>query len=153
MSRSHGKRCRRLIAIYLSGILPVELWLPSVLGYVPAPEVIGMVIERLRLVLKPRDLETPPPAHFPYPGMADFLEWSVYQGWMRDYLHYLKWYAEIALNPSVSLQDLHDPPTYIRTWYRPKTDLSVFKFGLRYRMCDWIDDIVRRGHAVKILQS
>lgn len=32
---------------------------------------------------------------------------------MHMYLNYLKWYAEVALNPSASLQDFVDPPTYV----------------------------------------
>lgn len=89
-SRKHGKRVRRLLIMRLYGMLPTTLWLSCALGWVPSPEVIGAVIERLREHFVPRDPVEPPLDLFSQPGMRDFLEWSLYQGWMRSYLKYLK---------------------------------------------------------------
>ena len=46
--------------------------------------VIGRVIERLREHFFPKDPLMPPDAAFPYPGigMKDFLEWSLFRGWL-----------------------------------------------------------------------
>lgn len=51
----------------------------------------------------------PPAEHFPwYEGLFRMVSLR-----MHMYLNYLKWYAEVALNPSASLQDFVDPPTYV----------------------------------------
>lgn len=147
-SRTHGKRVRRLIALRLYGILPLYIWFHCILGYFPSPEVIGAVIERLREHYAPVDPRLPPLAHFPYPGMHDFLEWSLYRGWMEQYLKYLKWYCKVALNPSAELQDFLDPPVYVATWHRPKVDLSTFRFGVMFRVIDWVSEETVRGRAV-----
>lgn len=129
-------------------MLPATLWLSVVLGYVPSPEVIGAVIQRLREHFVPREPVEPPLGHFPYPGFRDFLEWSLYQGWMRSYLKYLSWYCKVALNPSADLRDFIDPPVYIRTWHRPKVDLSTFRFGVMFRVVDWVSEETKRGRRV-----
>lgn len=100
---NHGKRCRRLLIMRYYGMLPCTLWLAVAVGYVPRPEVLGRVIDRLREHFVPKDPITPPDVVFPYPGMRDFLEWSLYQGWMRQYLAYLQWYCAVALDPCVSV--------------------------------------------------
>lgn len=72
-SRRHGKRVKRLIALQLYGKLPIYIWLTLVLGYVPRPEVIGAVIQRLREHLAPQDPVRPPAGHYPYPGIKTTL--------------------------------------------------------------------------------
>lgn len=79
-------------------------WLAVAVGYVPRPEVLGRVIDRLRAHFVPKDPITPPDVVFPYPDMRDFLEWSLYQGWMRQYRAYLQWYCAVALDPCVSVE-------------------------------------------------
>ncbi|KAI9074372.1 hypothetical protein K1719_043666 [Acacia pycnantha] len=119
---THGKRCRRLLIMRYYGMLPCILWLAVAVGFVPSPEVLGRVIDRLREHFLPRDPIVPPDVTFPYPGMRDFLEWSLYQGWMKQDLTYLQWSCSVALDPCISLEAFVDPPIYIRTWYSPKVD-------------------------------
>lgn len=106
------------------------------------------MIERLREHYAPVDPRLPPSSHFPYPGMCDFLEWSLYRGWMDQYLKYLKWYCTVALSPSAKLQDFLDPPVYVATWHRPKVDLSTFRFGVMFRIIDWVSEETLRGRRV-----
>ncbi|KAI4297997.1 hypothetical protein L6164_037851 [Bauhinia variegata] len=106
------------------------------------PQVIGRVVDRLRDHFIPRDPITPPDEVFPYPGMRDFQEWSLYQGWMRQYLTYLKWYCSVALAPDVSIDAFIDAPIYIRTWHSPKVDLSTFRFGVMFRVYDWVTELL-----------
>lgn len=82
--------------------------------------------------------------HFPYPGFRDFNEWSVYQGWMRQYLRYLHRYVTVAMNPSASLQNFVDPPIFIRTWSRPRVDLSSYRFGIMFRKKDGVSSETQR---------
>lgn len=93
----HGKRARRLLIMRFYGILSTTLWLACSLGWCPAPEVIGAVIDRLRQHFVPRDPVEPPLDAFAYQGHRDFLEWSLYQGWMRQHLTYLQWSCSVAL--------------------------------------------------------
>lgn len=141
-SKRHGKRSRRLLIMKLYGLLPVGLWLSVALGVVLPPQVIGRVVDRLRDHFIPRDPITPPDEVFPYPGMRDFQEWSLYQGWMRQYLTYLKWYCSVALAPDVSIDAFIDAPIYIRTWHSPKVDLSTFRFGVMFRVYDWVTELL-----------
>lgn len=85
----------------------------SGVGFVPSPEVLGRVIDRLREHFIPRDPIVPPDVTFP--GMRDFLEWSLYQGWMKQDLTYLQlqWSCSVALDPCISLEAFVDPPIYI----------------------------------------
>lgn len=110
-------------------MLPCPLWLAVAAGFVPSPQVIGRVVERLREHFVPKDPITPPDVVFPYPGMRDFLEWSLYQGWLKLHLKYLHWYCAVALAPDVNIDAFIDPPIYIRTWYSPKVDLSTSPLG------------------------
>lgn len=66
--------------------LPCDLWLATVLQHSVLPEVYGALIEYLRA---PKDINWPPEVVFPYPGMDDFNEWSLYLWWMKHYRKYL----------------------------------------------------------------
>lgn len=79
----------------------------------------------------------------PYPGVRDFLEWSLYQGWMRQYLKYPHWYCAVALDQAVSLEAFVDPPVYCRTWYTPKVDKSTFRFCVMFQVYDWVVELSR----------
>lgn len=142
-STKHGKRCRRLLIMRYYGMLPCTLWLAVATGFVPTSQVLGRVIDRLRERFVPNDPITPPDAAFPYPGMRDFLEWSLYQGWMRQYLKYPHRYCAVALDPAVSLEAFIDPPVYCQTWYTPKVDLSTFRFGVMFQVYDWVVELSR----------
>lgn len=67
----------------LYGILPCTLWLTITVAFVPSPEVLGQVVNRLREHLVLKDHILPPDVVFPCPGMRDCLEGSRYQGWMK----------------------------------------------------------------------
>lgn len=129
-------------------MLPCPLWLAVAAGFVPSPQVIGRVVERLREHFVPKDPITPPDVVFPYPGMRDFLEWSLYQGWLKQHLKYLHWYCAVALAPDVNIDAFIDPPIYIRTWYSPKVDLSTFRFGVMFRVFDWVVELSRQDIRV-----
>lgn len=90
----------------------------------------------------------PPDAAFPYPGMKDFLEWSLFRGWMDQYQQYLKWYCSLALAPDVCISDFVDAPIYIRTWHSPKVDLSTYRFGLMFRVYDWVVELAKEDLRV-----
>uniref|UniRef100_A0A151UDC3 Uncharacterized protein n=1 Tax=Cajanus cajan TaxID=3821 RepID=A0A151UDC3_CAJCA len=82
--------------------------------------------------------------------MRDFLEWSLYQGWLKQHLKYLHWYCAVALAPDVNIDAFIDRPIYIRTWYSPKVDLSTFRFGVMFRVFDWVVELSRRLMVIPV---
>ena len=124
----------------LKARLPFDLWLHTCFGRTIPPEVIGCVISILQDKLYPKDPILPPAELFPYPGMNDFNEWSLYHGWMEQYLKYVHWYAKVALQPDVTLGQLFDAPLYIRTWFIPNEDSSSFRYGFMFRIYDLVAD-------------
>lgn len=65
--------------------------------------------------------------------MEYFNEYTLYHGWMLQYLAYLKWYCEVVMLPCVTIKELLEPPVYTRTWFITESDESDFQFGLWFR--------------------
>ncbi|XLU34421.1 hypothetical protein S245_070487, partial [Arachis hypogaea] len=53
--------------------------------------------------------------------------------------------------PDRNLDDFIDPPIYIQTWHSPKVDLSTFRFGLMFRVYDWVIYPGKRFYKYAIL--
>lgn len=75
--------------MWLRGRLPCDLWLMTSFGRIIPPEVLGRVISDCVAGMIPRDPILPPKELFPYEGMNDFNEWSLYRSWMEQYLKYV----------------------------------------------------------------
>lgn len=143
-SSAHGKRARKcLVLLVRSSGLPLDLCLSAVLGSWLQPSVRGRLVWSLLEHLTPKDLQTPPPEVFPYPGMKDFCEYSLIRGWMKLHLDYMRWYYLLHQKSEVKLDDFLEAPICIRTWYQPKVDLSTYKFGIMFRVFDWASDLQR----------
>lgn len=146
LSRRHGRRALRYEILLLYGRLPYELLLACVFRKWIPPEVIGGVIQYLRDFMVPKDIVLPPNEVFPYEGMRDFNEYSLYRSWMDQYLIYLKWYCQVVLDPCVTIDQItSDPPIYIRTWYMPEVDLSTFRYGIMFRVIDVVGCLLNSG--------
>lgn len=123
----------------------LDFALSVLLGVMIPPQVFGRVIfGLLEKEFKPKDFIPPPPEVFPYPGMMVFNEYSLYRGWMEQYLRYLRWYALLYMKPDLTLDDLLDAPVYIRTWDAPKVDLETFRFGITVRIVDVVAVMANR---------
>ncbi|OMP13969.1 hypothetical protein COLO4_00533 [Corchorus olitorius] len=85
----------------------------------------------------------PPIEAFAYPGMRDFLEYSLFMGWMDQYLTYPRCRCLLELKPDLRLDDFLDVPMYIRTWFEPAVDLETFRFGIIFRIYDWCVDVMK----------
>ncbi|KAI5659562.1 hypothetical protein M9H77_28355 [Catharanthus roseus] len=93
-----------------------------------------------------KNIVLPPNEVFPYEGMRDFNEYSLYRSWMDQYLIYLKWYCQVVLDPCVTIDQItSDPPIYIRTWYMPEVDLSTFRYGIMFRVIDVVGCLLNSG--------
>lgn len=140
-SPKHGKRARRMIVMLLKFLvqkdLSLEIALSVVLGRWISPQEFGRVIHLIitkELLLK--ELTLPPIEVYPYPGMEGFNEYSLFRGWMKQYLTYLYWYSSLWLSPRITLDHLFTAPVYSSTWYAPKVSLETFRFGLSLRIID-----------------
>ena len=137
-SPKHRRKSRRLIVMFLRGRLPSTIWLTTCFGRVLSPQLIGRVIWEILDSMYPKDLILPPSELYPYPGMADFNEWSVMKGWMKQWLKYVHWYAKVYSQPDVTLDDLFDAPVYVRTWYIPAKDQNFARYGIAFRAYDLV---------------
>lgn len=134
----HGKRARKyLVLLIRSSSFPLYLTLSAVLGSWLPPSVHGRLVWSLLEHFAPKDLQPAPAEVYPYPGMADFVEFSILRGWMRLHLDYMRWYYLLHQKPVVELDEFFDAPICIRTWYAPKVDLETFRFGVMFRLFDW----------------
>lgn len=61
---------RRMRALWLKPLLPLELWLGG--GRPLSPYLVGVLVHYLRKKLMPRDITRPPVEYFQQPGMSDF---------------------------------------------------------------------------------
>lgn len=141
-----SRQARRLIAMWLYGRLPYNLWLQTMLNRAVDPTVIGRIISVLREHHIPKDPVLPPIDQFPYSGMADYNEWSLNHQWMKQSFNYLHRYCKVALSPDVTIADFIDMPVFIRTLYIPREDrtlslcssyfVSSHKYGIMFRIVD-----------------
>lgn len=139
-SRAHGFRARRYLVLlaytWVSEYsLSIDVAIGLSLGFMIHPSVVGMLWHHLWSELAPKELQLPPSEVYPYPGMMDFNEYSLYRGWMKQYLNYLRWYYLLALTPG-SLNDFLDAPVYTKTWHVSTVDLSTYRYGLLFRLYD-----------------
>jgi hypothetical protein len=144
-SERHGRRAKRLIAMYMlfqMKELPAELSISVVLGRVLPPEVVGRMIFRLIEKMKPKDLIVPPPEVHPYPAMGDYLEYTLMQSWMKQYLTYLKWYALLIQGPC-NLRDFLNAPVYENNWYTRRVDQEWQRFGIAFCIVDMARELMR----------
>lgn len=61
------------------------------------------MIEYMRSVMKPKGLKVPPDDVCLTPRAKHVLEYLLMRRWMEQWLTYVKWYAEVALSPEVTL--------------------------------------------------
>ncbi|KAI5664222.1 hypothetical protein M9H77_23545 [Catharanthus roseus] len=146
LSRRHGRHALRYEIFLLYGRLQYELLLARVFRRWIILEVFIGVIQYLRDFMVPKDIVLPPNEVFPYEGMRDFNEYSLYYSWMDQYLIYLKWYCQVVLDPCVTIDQItSDPPIYIRTWYMPEVDLSMFRYGIMFWVIDMVGCLLNTG--------
>jgi hypothetical protein len=153
-STKHGAKARRILAVYTFAKLKpfgLRLVLSSIIGQAVHPEVYGLAVEYMLQYFRPKDPMRSPSELFPYPGMEDFLEYSMYRNWMTQYLAYLKWYAECLVKPDLTLDDFINAPIYVHTSYRPNVDLDHVRFGVMFRMVDKVRKWQMAGPYRKII--
>lgn len=106
------------------------------------PYLKGRIAEYLRVVVQPKELRLPPIGENPSDGItlsedeAEFLEYTLFRGWMQQWLKWVQWYAEVALDYNTPLSDLLEYPVVECHWKRRNTDNEFVRFGLLWRFYD-----------------
>lgn len=152
LSFKHGKRARRYGAMFVHAKmkacnLSLVVSLSVVLRKTVSPEVCGVIYQRLKEHYAPKELELPPASAFPYPGMMDYCEYTLYKGWMRQYLDYLHWYCLLDQKPDYRLDAFLEAPTSSSTWYTK--ECSDISYGITCKIYDWCLEIM--GHPPRLL--
>lgn len=155
LSAKHGSRARRYSTLYIISLVKrsgvsIEIALSTVLKCTIPPEVLGVIHSKLYAHLVPKEPTEPPIELFPYPGMRDFLEYSLYKGWIRQYLAYLKWYSLLVSDPPSRLDHYLSPPVFTNTWFSDRRENNV-EYGLLCRVFDWTCTHIR--HPPKCITS
>lgn len=58
--------------------------------------------------------------------------------WVKQWLHYVKWYYTVAVAPGVTIQDLLDAPFVNRKWQMELTYHKLVRFGLVWKVFDMV---------------
>jgi len=153
------KKYIRLANILTKYLLPTDLWLGR--GLPLNPYVKAAVVQRLILLLKPKDLKLVPDEFIPdeddviinpntgKPGRHDFnsrgfLEYSLLRGQMRLWLNYQRWYCSLLLKLETGcdlnlwIKEALDPPIVITNWKVTKEEPEMVRFGYQFKLYDFV---------------
>lgn len=101
----------------------------------------GLIIDKLRKELYPRELKRISDRCFIAEVVRDFLEYSMLRSWMGEWLLYLKWYWQIAMSPDVTIDQLFSGPTIMYDWKMTRKDEQLVRFALFWKMYDLVSEI------------
>lgn len=141
-------RWRRLHTMYTRYTRPdladrsIELWLGR--GRPLNPYLRGLMVDKLRSVMKPKELNLAPEEVFPTPNSRDLLEWTILRGWVKQWLKYVKWYSTDAMSPDVSINQFFNAPVVMTDWRRSKKDENLVRFGYFWSLYDY-DMVSEKG--------
>lgn len=106
-----SKKYSRLYAMYsrpTGGSTALEWFLGR--GKPLNPYLRGLIIKELRNKLRPKDLKVAPLYCYPVEQVSDFQEYAMLRCWMKEWLQYVKWYAQTALSPDITIEKFFDSP-------------------------------------------
>lgn len=150
-SRKHGKRVKRLIVMLTwagKGDFSLLLALHAVLGAWIPPSVVGRLYDLLLQKFAPKDLVTPPSEVYIQPESEEFVEYTLLQRWMEQYLKYLHWYAKASTRQD-SLDVFLQAPVYNRFWYRvPERESDTV-----FRIIHWASELMKQRNEFYELES
>jgi len=105
----------------------LEMWLG---GGIPLnPYIKGIIIRLIQDKMKPRQLSVPPCPEIVFDGEAAILEYTLYHGWMNQWLKYCSWYYSLLLTPELTIRNLEMAPVIATSWKINSFDSDIFRFG------------------------
>lgn len=113
--------------------LPLEWWVGR--GRPINPYLKGLIIERLRKELKPKEIRLFP-EEMVFDGEREILERTLIHNWVKQWLRWNTWYFTVALRPDPSLADLFAAPICATSWKRTLFDAQFVKYGLIWKCYD-----------------
>lgn len=144
IDRQKNARFSRLWSMHLKALLSkgsLELWLGR--GQPLNPYIRGIIINKMRNKMIPKDIKVCPANLFPTDGVNSICEYTLQMGWMRQWLTYCRWFFVIVLDPWVKLSDLFDGPMNTTSWYaEPVKDENLIKFGALWAMYDLVGQML-----------
>lgn len=102
--------------------LPIEWWIGR--GRPINPYLKGLLVERLRRELRPKELRLIPD-ELVFDGEREILERTLIYNWVKQWLKWNTWYFTIACKPDPSFAELFTAPICATTWKR-----SFYQFVL-----------------------
>ena len=106
------------------------------------PYLKGCIVHWLLERVKPKQLTLPPHSAFDKKEdpelVLEYCEYTVTRSWCARWLRWLLWYSTKLSNNQGRLRDLLDAPVVETSWYRREIDLTVFRYGLIWRLYDMV---------------
>lgn len=113
--------------------LPLEWWIGR--GRPINPYLKGLIIERLRKELKPKELRLFP-EEIVFDGEREILERTVILNWVKQWLRWVSWYYQIAHSPDPSLAEMFSAPICATSWKRSAEDIQFVRYGFLWKCYD-----------------
>lgn len=113
--------------------LPIEWWIGR--GRPINPYLKGLLVERLRRELRPKELRLIPD-ELVFDGEREILERTLIYNWVKQWLKWNTWYFTIACKPDPSFAELFTAPICATTWKRSSYDSQFVKYGLVWKCYD-----------------
>lgn len=140
LSHRLSRRWKRLRAVSDKSLsylrLPLDLWFGR--GNPINPYYEGIITEEVRRRCAVKQLIVPPSDILWSEGERQNLEYTLYQGWMRSWLEWWKWYCTVPLGPNPSLEDR--PPVAATSWKRTVFDNDIKMYGILWKVWDIGED-------------
>lgn len=136
LSSKHKRKVSRYKALILKELLPFDIWFMTIMGYIYEAEAVGRAIDTIRSLLRPVDIQLPPPELLIHvPGFDDNLcEVAITRLRMKGFLKYLKWYSLEVLSLDFCPWNVKIP-SYAKGWLNLNEDENPkFRFGLHFRL-------------------
>lgn len=135
-----SKKYSRLYAMYSRGGSTALEWFLG-RGNPLNPYLRGLIIKELRNKLRPKDLKVAPLYCYPVEQVYDFQEYAMLRSWMKEWLQYVKWYAQTALSPDITIDKLFDSPMVMNNWKITRKDSHLVRFGIFWKVYDLVGQI------------
>ena len=119
--------------------LPLEWWIGR--GQPINPYLKGIIVDRLRKELKPKELRVVP-EEVVFSAEREILERTVIHNWMKQWLKWCHWFFTLALSPNPSLAELVVlcPNVIVTRGWRPITVLErKYSRNSKYYWKCWVN--------------
>lgn len=142
--KGKSRRWRRWVAVshyyqLKDAGLSISWWLGR--GKPLNPYLQGALISYLKTRIKPRQLSLPPCPEVLFEGEATQMEYTLYHNWVKMWLKWVHWYADLELDYYRPLDYYYEVPIISTRWSRSNFDADIARFGLLWQSYDWVEEL------------